>query len=384
MIVKNEAHCIERCLDSVKPLIDFVCINDNGSTDGTQDKLIEWAEKNNVPVVILNNPWVSFDVNRSLVLHSIYEGWKDVDYVLMIDADEVIVFEAGFNPQAFKESLVHDIYDITTKLGGTVYHRPQLTSNKKKFSYRGVVHEFLQPLEPTEGRATAQGFFNMPIQDSARNKDPEKFKKDAEALKRAYDEETDPFLKSRYCFYLAQCYKDSGETYSAIYTYLDRAKLEFWSEERYISLLQAARLMRGARNDKEKVFEDEDILGCLIKAIDYSPLRAEALYEAMITCRDMGKMHAAYVFGKNAFDKCYYSTNKLNDIWHGVAQKDKPGGTLFLESWIYDWSLAYELSIIAYYANDKRLAKMLTLYTIDNNACPQHLRAQSKENLKFY
>jgi len=37
MIVKNEAAVIERCLASVRPLIDTWVISDTGSTDGTQD-----------------------------------------------------------------------------------------------------------------------------------------------------------------------------------------------------------------------------------------------------------------------------------------------------------------------------------------------------------
>src|SRR3978361_1789128 len=37
MIVKNEAHVIRRCLDSVRSLIDYWIIVDTGSTDGTQD-----------------------------------------------------------------------------------------------------------------------------------------------------------------------------------------------------------------------------------------------------------------------------------------------------------------------------------------------------------
>ncbi len=36
MIVKNEAHVITRCLDSVCPLVDHVLIEDTGSTDATR------------------------------------------------------------------------------------------------------------------------------------------------------------------------------------------------------------------------------------------------------------------------------------------------------------------------------------------------------------
>ena len=37
MIVKDESRVIRRCLESVKPLIDYWVIVDTGSTDGTQE-----------------------------------------------------------------------------------------------------------------------------------------------------------------------------------------------------------------------------------------------------------------------------------------------------------------------------------------------------------
>jgi glycosyltransferase involved in cell wall biosynthesis len=37
MIVKNEAHVIRRCLDSVRAYVSHWVIVDTGSTDGTQD-----------------------------------------------------------------------------------------------------------------------------------------------------------------------------------------------------------------------------------------------------------------------------------------------------------------------------------------------------------
>ena len=49
MIVKDESHVIERCLDSVKNLIDFVLILDTGSSDGTQEVIKNWIDRNNIP-----------------------------------------------------------------------------------------------------------------------------------------------------------------------------------------------------------------------------------------------------------------------------------------------------------------------------------------------
>ena len=37
MIVKNEEHCLERCLKSLAPVADEIIVVDTGSDDGTKD-----------------------------------------------------------------------------------------------------------------------------------------------------------------------------------------------------------------------------------------------------------------------------------------------------------------------------------------------------------
>ena len=49
MIVKNEARVIERCLDSVRSLVDYVLIEDTGSSDGTQDVVRRWLDRVRLP-----------------------------------------------------------------------------------------------------------------------------------------------------------------------------------------------------------------------------------------------------------------------------------------------------------------------------------------------
>jgi len=361
LIVKNEGHCIQRCLSSCKPLIDRVIFNDNGSTDDTVDKIFSWCQDNDIGFTYLPDPWVSFDINRSKVLEAAYTE-KDIDYVLMIDADEVLVCEAGLNVENLKESLTCDLYDVETRMGGTTYLRPQLSSNKRKFVYGGVVHEFIVPLEEVRTRATLKGVFNMPIQDSARNKDPDKFKKDAAELQKAYDKENDSFLKSRYCFYLAQSYRDSGNIDNAIEYYLLRSKMGHWEEEVYTSLVYAGRLLRS----KGTIEFQSSALTFYDQAINHNFGRAEAYYEAAVLNKDLGRFNTAYLLGKEAINKA------------------PAPGILFAENWIYDYSLAFEMSVIAFYAGDKVSAKKLTEQCIANPRCPQNLKDHSKKNLEFY
>ncbi len=68
MIVKNEAHVVLRCLESVRLLIDYVVIEDTGSTDGTQQIIRDWLWRENLRGVVIEEPWRDFAYNRSHAL----------------------------------------------------------------------------------------------------------------------------------------------------------------------------------------------------------------------------------------------------------------------------------------------------------------------------
>ena len=65
MIVKNESSIITRLLDSVKSIIDYVCICDTGSTDNTIEIIETWMKANNKPGIVVQEPFKNFGYNRT-------------------------------------------------------------------------------------------------------------------------------------------------------------------------------------------------------------------------------------------------------------------------------------------------------------------------------
>ena len=60
MIVKNEAQTILRALDSVRTFVDYVLVEDTGSTDGTQTIIRDYLRAHGLPGEVFDEPWRDF------------------------------------------------------------------------------------------------------------------------------------------------------------------------------------------------------------------------------------------------------------------------------------------------------------------------------------
>jgi glycosyltransferase involved in cell wall biosynthesis len=83
MIVKNESPVIIRCLENVRPLVDYMLVVDTGSTDGTQGIVREFLSKEKVPGEVIEEPWRDFAYNRTFALAKLREK-PDIDYALVM------------------------------------------------------------------------------------------------------------------------------------------------------------------------------------------------------------------------------------------------------------------------------------------------------------
>jgi Flp pilus assembly protein TadD len=80
MIVKNEAHCLPDCLESVRAIADDIVVGDTGSADATP------ARARDAGARVLTIPWTDdFAAARNAVLAEAHGDW-----ILHMDADEVL------------------------------------------------------------------------------------------------------------------------------------------------------------------------------------------------------------------------------------------------------------------------------------------------------
>lgn len=80
LIVKNEVHVLEPCLESLVEWVDEIVVLDSGSTDGTLELAARYGAK-----VHIREDWQGFGIQRQRA-QSLATG----DYILAIDADERI------------------------------------------------------------------------------------------------------------------------------------------------------------------------------------------------------------------------------------------------------------------------------------------------------
>jgi hypothetical protein len=358
MIVKDEAAVIERCLDSVRPLIDYVLVEDTGSTDGTQEIVRRYLRRTGLAGEVIEEQWRDFAYNRSHALARLREN-AAIDYALIMDADDRLVLEPGFDAAAFKSRLAADLCHVWIRLGGTRYHRPQICSNRLGFRFRGVVHEYLEGPPGGFSSETAAGFHIAAGVEGARSNDPDKYRKDAAALEQALAGETDAFLRSRYTFYLAQSWRDCGESEKSLAAYLARAEMGGWDEEVFVSLYNAGKL-------QEALGEPIDtVVATHLRACDIVPGRTEALHAASRACRAAGRNQQGYEIARRGLDL------------------PEPEGGLFVEAWIYQYGLRDEFAINAYWAGHYAESLAACERLLGDPGLPAAERTRIERNAEF-
>lgn len=286
MIVKNESHIILETLENIYKYIDYWVICDTGSDDNTKEIIENFFKEKNIKGELYISEWKNFAYNRT---EAFKKAYKKTDYIWVIDADDIIVGEFKY-----PDSMNLDAYELKYGNNNFEYIRMQIFNNKLEWIYRGVLHEYPQCIsKENPSRAKIKGNYYIDSRRLGdRNKDPEKYLKDASILIKAIEEKQDPELEGRYYFYAAQSYKDYGDMEKTIKYYKKRIEYGGWIEELYISYLEIGLAMIKLNENKNLIVET------FLNGFRIIPDRTESLYYLCNYYYKLNDLINAYKIGK--------------------------------------------------------------------------------------
>lgn len=348
MIVKNEAHIIRRCLDSVRPFIDHWVIVDTGSTDGTQDLVRE--QLRDLPGELFERPWKNFGHNRSEALEL---ARNRADHLFVIDADEVLQLPPDYR----RPPLQADAYTLGVHFGGVDYGRVCLLRAQLPWRYVGVLHEY-----PDCGQSVDRPLLPGPTvqvyTDGGRSQidSVTKYARDAQVLETALRDEPG---NARYVFYLAQSYRDSDQPEKALAAYERRAAMGDWIEETWYSLYSAARLAEALGHGAAEVTDR------YLQAYQCRPQRAEALSALARYQRLRGQYALGRLFAERAMN-----TPMTDDI-------------LFVDRADYLWRAADEYAVSSYWTGDHEDSRRVCEQLLASPHLPASERPRVEANHRF-
>lgn len=406
MIVKNETKVLPRLFDSCYKYLDYYCIHDTGSTDGTPEFIKKYFDEKGIPGEIHHTPWTDFGFNRSRAVESVR---GKADYTLLFDADFIL----NVKDENFKEQMGQKNADgyLLKYEGGLDYRQNLLVRTKLNWFYKGVTHEFIHSTE-AKRVIPFDGITVIHKADGGCRDD--KFERDIALLEKGVKEEPN---NGRYYFYLGQSYKDMGIICKNKYEYSKRLvaeikkKLEVpepsdelkaqlpnlkeqmekaekdieefkvkymenfekclpayqrrvdmggWGEEVYY-----ARLQQGlAKMRMEKTFYD--FMPNLLSAYMGRPQRLEALFYLVRHCR-LNNMHKlGYAYARMAIDAEY------------------PKDLLFIDKGIHLWGFWDELALLAHHNNDFEVALRIGERLLREKHYPDREKPRLTRNMAFF
>lgn len=348
-IMKNEAHVAERMLDSIKPLVDGVCVVDTGSTDDSIKIVKEWGEKNNIETYVFERPFDNFENSRNHSIEKAREMFlkknsKDQYYGFWLDFDEILHLDESFDKTKIKE----DLLMFNTHIDQMVYTRNEMYKLDMPFKFYGPVHEYLICEQKIKSSAILEGLYvDVKMEGGSWKGDIGKKYKDQAFILEAYIDQNrkDP----RWIFYTAQSYKDSACTQSreenderlrrAIKYYKERVnRKDGYFEERFYSQLKIGSIKMMLEKPWSETHQE------LLKAYSMDHLRGEPIKTIIDYYLKVGEWHNAYLYSKFGIEN-FHDKNPYKERF------------LFLDRSLYAWKFLDVHCATCYYTERKEEGK---------------------------
>ena len=406
MIVKNESNNMVRLLDSLKDIIDMASIDDTGSTDNTEEVILNWGKLNNIPTTVHHEPFKNFAHNRTHSVRAAKQAYPDADYFLLSDAD--FVWEIDKGNKFDKTLLIDHKYLVEQYNKALSYWNIRLLSSKVEWICEGVTHEYwAESKTQTEycGEVRTAKIKTLVIDDREDGGcKTDKFDRDERLLREGLeDKETSDHLKTRYKFYLAQTLKDMGRYAESIEWYNKRVQDRGWYEEVYYAKFQIGynHEQLGWKKKQSvallgKADKTDDEIAHIKKWNPDNLSPAELMKESTQHFTDAGVNYlAAYNFRKVRAESLYYVTRmyrllNMHDMAFNMAMignkiKYPEEDTLFIERNCYDYLFDFELSIVAFYIPSKKdIGRAALSRLMERNDLPEWITNVVEQNSRHY
>lgn len=126
---------IERMLNSVYQYIDYWVIQDNGSTDGTQDIIRNFFEEKEIPGYLYQlDWWKGHGINRDHCIKTALSSDHGCDWILRVDADEQLQVDDGFDWSIFDDTSIQS-FNVPCASGDISYFRTWIWNAREPWAF---------------------------------------------------------------------------------------------------------------------------------------------------------------------------------------------------------------------------------------------------------
>lgn len=376
-IMKNESHVAHRMLDSIKSIVDGICVIDTGSTDGSIEIVKKWGEDNGIETYVFERPFDNFENCRNESFQRAREmflGKNDghTYYNFWLDFDETIEIDPKFN----KQKLDKDLYMFNTYINTMKYTRNELCRLDKPFKFYGPVHEFIICDDKNITSGICEGITVRVKMDGGSWKEniSDKYLSHAHILEKYINKSRkDP----RWIFYTAQSYHDSScvqdnkeeneeRLRRSMKYYKERvSRPDGYPEEIFYAQYRIGTIMRSLEEPWSLTLNE------LLKAYNFDVLRGESIKTIIDYYLTVGEWHNAYLFSsfgkKNYHDKNPY-----------------PQRLLFVDETLYVWKFLEAHSAASFYTGRKDEAKQTYQEMIKiSKEKPEHFTPEDLQKIQL-
>lgn len=218
---KNESRVIRRMLESCYKYIDYAVIQNNGSTDGTDQIVRKFFEEKQIPLYLydVEEGWVGFGWNRDHLTQTCQKVDHGCDWILKMDCDEVLEVDDDFDWSPLDDKSIQ-AFHIAAVAGSCIYYRAWMWNARLPWRFNhDPCHETIYLDDGVTGEAFQRFDLSTKIRQIGYNEgqswsNPTKFISDALILEEKMIKENSFYTNPYHFWYVGKSYYDAYQCHS--------------------------------------------------------------------------------------------------------------------------------------------------------------------------